>query len=128
MAQRLVLERGFAGTSVDAVITEAATTKGAFFHHFPSKHDLGQRLLERYAAEDERTLEEVMALAEAESEDPAEQIVAFVAHLEAAAAELAALQTGCLFASFIYERGLPVDAGEDVIRGSILLWRARVLE
>ena len=49
-AQRIVLERGFAATSVDAVLEEAPATKGAFFHHFPSKNDLGRALLKRYAA------------------------------------------------------------------------------
>ena len=46
-AQGLVLERGFAGTSVDDVLSEAASTKGAFFHHFSSKAELGRALVER---------------------------------------------------------------------------------
>ena len=56
-AQGLVLERGFAGTSIDAVLDEASVTKGAFFHHFPSKDELGRVLLERYAATEEQTLD-----------------------------------------------------------------------
>ena len=36
-AQALVLKQGYAGTSVDDVIAAAGTTKGGFFHHFPSK-------------------------------------------------------------------------------------------
>ena len=82
-AQRLVLERGFAATSVDAVITEASTSKGGFFHHFHSKNELGLALLERYAAADKRLLEEFMADAEAETDDPAEQLVAFVRRFRA---------------------------------------------
>lgn len=38
---KLVREQGFAATSVDALCAEAGVTKGAFFHHFPSKEALG---------------------------------------------------------------------------------------
>ena len=127
-AQRIVLERGFAATSVDAVLAEAPATKGAFFHHFPSKNELGRALLERYAAADERMLDDFMAVAEAESDDPAAQLVAFVRHFEHAAGELAPTQPGCLFVSFIYESQLAGDGEDDLIAASIRHWRTRLLE
>jgi TetR/AcrR family transcriptional regulator, transcriptional repressor for nem operon len=127
-AQRLVLERGFAATSVDAVLAEAPATKGAFFHHFPSKDQLGRALLERYAAADERLMDDFMAAAEAESDDPAEQLIAFVRLFEDAAGELAPVQPGCLFVSFIYERQLAGTGEDDSIARSILYWRTRLLE
>src|SRR5687767_14570951 len=127
-AGRIVLERGFAGTSVDAVLAEASVTKGAFFHHFPSKNELGRALLERYAAADERMLDDVMAAAEADSDDPGEQVVAFIRHFEEAADELASAAPGCLFVSFIYERQLAGDGDDDLIAGSIRHWRERLLE
>lgn len=40
-AIKLVRARGFAATSVDDLCREAGVTKGAFFHHFPSKEALG---------------------------------------------------------------------------------------
>jgi TetR/AcrR family transcriptional regulator, transcriptional repressor for nem operon len=127
-AQRIVLERGFAATSVDAVLAEAPATKGAFFHHFPSKNELGRALLERYAAADERMLDDFMAAAEAESDDPADQLVAFLRHYEQVAAELAPTQPGCLFVSFIYERQLAGAGEDDLIASSIRHWRTRLLE
>src|SRR5215203_4779625 len=126
-AQRLVLERGFAGTSVDAVLSEASVTKGGFFHHFPSKQALGLALVERYAAVDLQALEDFMGGAEASSDDPAEQLVAFVRRFEEAAVELAAVQPGCLFASFVYERALAAPGTEEIIAHSIETWRKRVL-
>jgi TetR/AcrR family transcriptional regulator, transcriptional repressor for nem operon len=126
-AQRIV-QGGFAATSVDAVLAQAPATKGAFFHHFPSKNDVGRALLERYAAADERVLEDFLALAEAESDDPAEQLVAFVRRFEHAADELAPTQPGCLFVSFIYESQLVGDGEGDLIAASILHWRTRLLE
>ena len=126
-AQRIVLERGFAATSVDAVLAQAPATKGAFFHHFPSKNALGRALLERYAAADAQMLDDFMAVAEAQSEDPAEQLVALVRHFEHAADELAPTQPGCLFVSFIYESQLAGDGDYDLIATSIRHWRMRLL-
>ena len=126
-AQRLVLDRGFAATSIDAVLAEAPATKGGFFHHFPSKIDLGRALVERYAAADERMLHDFMALAEGESDDPAEQLVAFLRHFEQVADELAPTQPGCLFVSFIYESQLGGDGEDDIIATSIRHWRTRLL-
>lgn len=40
-AVALVRARGFAATSVDELCRAAGVTKGAFFHHFPSKEALG---------------------------------------------------------------------------------------
>ena len=41
---KLVRQRGFAGTSVDQLCSEAGVSKGAFFHHFASKEALGVAL------------------------------------------------------------------------------------
>jgi TetR/AcrR family transcriptional repressor of nem operon len=127
-AQGLILERGFAGTSVDAVLAAAPASKGAFFHHFASKNDLAQALLERYASEDLRMLEQFMSAAEAQTDEPAEQLLAFVRQFEQAADELAPTQPGCLFASFIYESQLIREGDDDVIGDTVLVWRARLLE
>jgi TetR/AcrR family transcriptional repressor of nem operon len=122
-----VLERGFAGTSVDAVLAEASVTKGAFFHHFPSKQALGLALVERYAAVDLQALEDFMGGAEASSDDPAEQMVAFVRLFEEAVVGLAAVQPGCLFGSFVYERELAAPGTDEIIAHSIHTWRERLV-
>lgn len=49
-ARSLVRARGFAGTSVDDLCAAAGVTKGAFFHHFPSKEALGVALVEDWTA------------------------------------------------------------------------------
>src|SRR5687768_1729645 len=118
-AQGLVLERGFAGTSVDAVLGVASVTKGGFFHHFPSKQALGLALVERYAEFDVQALEDFMTAAEAQVEDPAEQLVTFVRLFEEGAAELTAMQPGCLFVSFVYERDLTAPGTDEIIAATI---------
>jgi TetR/AcrR family transcriptional repressor of nem operon len=44
--RHLVRHRGFAATSVDDLCAAAGVTKGAFFHHFPSKEALGVALID----------------------------------------------------------------------------------
>jgi AcrR family transcriptional regulator len=41
-----VFTRGFQGVSVDDIVKKTSMTKGAFYHHFPSKLDLGYALVE----------------------------------------------------------------------------------
>lgn len=45
-ARSLVRHKGFAATSVDELCAAAGVTKGAFFHHFPSKEALGVALVD----------------------------------------------------------------------------------
>lgn len=42
----LVLKRGFQGVSVDDIVRETEHTKGALFHQFPTKLDLGYALVD----------------------------------------------------------------------------------
>jgi TetR/AcrR family transcriptional repressor of nem operon len=42
----LVLEHGFQGVSVDDIVGKTSLTKGAFFHHFSTKLDLGYALVD----------------------------------------------------------------------------------
>ena len=46
----LVRRKGFAATSVDDLCAAAGVTKGAFFHHFPSKEALGVALIDDWTA------------------------------------------------------------------------------
>lgn len=121
-AQHLVLRQGFAGTTVDAVIAGAGVSKGAFFHHFTSKADLGRAMLERYAEADIRILSSFMARAEARSDEPGQQLLDFVGAFEEAADEMFT-QPGCLFVSFVYERMPGGEEAERIIRANIELWR-----
>ncbi len=42
----LVLKHGFQGVSIDDIVRETDHTKGAFFHQFPTKRDLGYALVD----------------------------------------------------------------------------------
>jgi len=49
-AVRLVREKGYAATTVDELCAAAGVTKGAFFHHFPSKDALGEAAADHWSA------------------------------------------------------------------------------
>ena len=127
-AQRLVLEQGFAATSVDEVIDAAESSKGAFFHHFATKNDLARALVERYAAADIDHLETFMTRAEADSDDPALQLIAFVRLFEEEADAIVAAQPSCLYVSFMYDRQLYEDGTTDLIVNSVDAWRTTLHE
>lgn len=127
-ASTLVVERGFAATTVDAVLEAAGTTKGAFFHHFASKAALGYALVERYAAGDVALLEKFIGAAEESCDDPAEQVVAFLRLFEDAANTLAHEESGCLYVSFIQQSQLVDDTTIDLIVAAVLTWRERLSE
>jgi TetR/AcrR family transcriptional repressor of nem operon len=127
-AQQLVMQRGFSATTVDAVLDVAGASKGAFFHHFTSKADLGRVLVERYARADGELLEHLMAEAESRTPDPAEQLIQFVAAFEAGLEDLSLAQPGCLFVSFLYEQFPGQEETQKLILDDILRWRERILD
>ena len=122
-AERLVIENGFAATTVDQVIAESGTSKGSFFHHFESKMDLARSLVARYAAADIANLDDALAKARAQTGDPAEQVIAFVRVFEDGADELMSAQSSCLYVSILTERQLARSGTAEQIVAAIEAWR-----
>ena len=44
----IIREKGYAATSVEELCTRAGVTKGAFFHHFPTKDSLAVAAANRW--------------------------------------------------------------------------------
>lgn len=126
-AEDLILERGFAGTPIDDVLDLAGVTKGAFFHHFPSKQELARALIDRYARLDLGHLEEKMRRAEELSTDPLQQLLVFVGLFREEAEVLTQPYPGCLMGSYCYEAGLFDATVMDIIRDTMKTWRERLL-
>jgi TetR/AcrR family transcriptional repressor of nem operon len=126
-ALELILDHGFGSTSVDAVVTRAGITKGAFFHHFASKADLSRALVDRYAAMDQEHFRQMLARAQALATDPLQQLLVLIALYEEEFNALDAPFPGCLFASFIYEKKLFDEGTLEVLRASTLFWRAELM-
>jgi len=122
-AEHLVIEQGFAATSVEQVIAAADSSKGAFFNHFPTKTALAAALVERYVEGDIAHLDAGLAAAEAVSDDPAEQLVHFVRSFEEEGDALLAAQSSCLYVSILTERQLVDDGTAEPIVRAIDAWR-----
>lgn len=122
-AETLVLEQGFAGTSVDAIIGQAGVTKGAFFHHFSSKLDLAHALIERFANLDQGHLFGKLERAEKLQKDPLQQILIFIGLFIEEAEIVTQPAPGCLMGSYVYEAGLFDDHILKLIQDNMLIWR-----
>lgn len=121
-AQALVLERGFAATPVDEIIRATDLTKGAFFHHFPSKADLAQALLQRYAAEDLSLFDRLSERADELSDDPLQRTLLFLSLFEEFVENMPDPFPGCMFASYIYEGQQFGTSVHDLIESALKHW------
>ncbi|SHF57337.1 transcriptional regulator, TetR family [Fodinibius roseus] len=127
-AESIILDKGFGGTTVSNVIEQAGVSKGAFFHHFSSKAELGEELVQRYADQDAEHLEQTLRKAEGLSDDPLQQMLIFIKLFEQEIESLEKPFPGCLFASYLQQSELFDPNILDIIRESMLLWRTRVLD
>ena len=103
VAQRLILQKGYAGTAIDEIVYEAEITKGGFFYHFKNRNDLARALMLRYLEEDERIFRGLVAEAHALVDDPLQRVLAFLKLLADMLGKLDDTHPGCLAASFTYE-------------------------
>ena len=67
-ARRLFAEKGFAATSTEEILSVAEVSRGAMYHHFPSKTDLFQATFEQ--VEDDLTARVLDAAAAGGETDP----------------------------------------------------------
>ncbi|HKP90622.1 MAG TPA: TetR/AcrR family transcriptional regulator [Thermoleophilaceae bacterium] len=70
VAERLFTELGYEATSIATVLAETGVSRGAFYHHFPSKEVLFETVLESVEARVAATLR----AAAAKEKDPTEAI------------------------------------------------------
>jgi TetR/AcrR family transcriptional repressor of nem operon len=126
VAQQMVLEVGLTGTSVERVIEGAGVTKGTFFYHFKTKHDLAAALIERYAQEDQTHFREFMQKAEQLARDPLQQVLIFIGLFIEMTEKLEDPFPGCLYAAYCYQSGA---ISQDVMRQVVQMmhfWRDRL--
>lgn len=122
-SEALMLEKGFAGTSLTDILAATNLTKGAFFHHFEDKQALGRAVLERYALNDYALFEEWSARADRLSDDPLERCLIFLKLFEEFLDALSVPSSGCVFASFAYEAGNFGPDSHAYIRERLTLWQ-----
>ena len=121
-AERLMERNGFAATSVDQILEESGSSKGAFFHHFPSKRALAHALVGRYVDADLGMLEGGLAAVE-DVADPVERALAFLRHYEQWAEDLVSEDSACLYIAVLTERDLLDEETSAEIDRALRAWR-----
>ena len=123
-AESLILERGYAGMSIDELLRHTDLAKGAFFHHFKSKADLASAVLERYAANDLALFLDFSERADRLSDDPLERVIIFLRLFEEFLDDLGKPFPGCIFAAYTYSRDQFGPDAHSFIARSLDRWRA----
>jgi len=122
-AKAMILSRGFAGTSVDGLIQSLGMTKGAFFHHFDSKSDLAEHLVQRFADDGIALFQSFRARAEKFSDDPLQQFLLIINLYTELFEGLTEPYPGCLLAAYVYELQLFEDDLKPVITAEFRMIR-----
>ncbi|MCB1500342.1 MAG: TetR/AcrR family transcriptional regulator [Bauldia sp.] len=121
-ARVLVMEKGFAATSIDEILGAAGLTKGAFFHYFKGKKDLARELVEWHARKDLEMFERFAAEAEARTSDPLEKVVLFLEAFEAYVGNSDDPSPGCMYAVYTYESMQFEPAVRDLVADVLRQW------
>lgn len=126
-AESIVLKRGYAGTTIEDIIENAAITKGGFFYHFNGKAELARALIERYIQMDTDVFRSFSERADRLSEDPLQQTLIFLNLFTEMVAGMTEVHPGCLAAAFTYEIQQFDDGIRERIREGMLDWRMIML-
>lgn len=114
----LVFRNGFQGVSVDDIVRQTSLTKGAFYHQFPTKLDLGYALVEEVIQPMilDRWIRPLDRF-----ENPVEGILAQIEE-NIGGADPKDLRLGCPLNNLVQEMA-PVDAGfKKRLQAALQLW------
>ncbi len=128
VAETSVLEKGFAGTSIEELIAAVGITKGGFFYHFRDKGELAKALLVRYVAREDTLFDELFARADKLNEDPLHGFLVGLKMLSEMMADLPSGHPGCLVAAYCYQDRLFDKEVRDLNAAAVLNWRKRFKE
>lgn len=127
-AETAVLEKGFAGTSIDELIAAVGITKSGFFYHFGDKGELAKALLVRYVEREDFLFDDLFSRADELNEDPLHGFLVGLKMLSEMLADLPGGHPGCLVASYCYQDRLFDKEVRDLNAAAILNWRRRFRE
>jgi len=127
-AEMSVLEKGFAGTSIDELIAAVGLTKSGFFHHFKDKGELAKALLVRYVERENDLFGDLFQRADALNEDPLHGFLVALKMMAEMMADLPGGHPGCLVAAYCYQDRLFDKEVRDLNAAALLGWRDRFKE
>ena len=125
LAEQLVLQKGFASTSIEELIAGVGITKSGFFYHFKDKNDLARELMQRYLDENARQLDDIFNRAAELHEDP---LASFLIGLKLFAElmdKVHDVHPGCIAAAVVYQDQLFDAEVRALSAEGFLAWRKR---
>ncbi|MBO9519004.1 MAG: TetR/AcrR family transcriptional regulator [Porphyrobacter sp.] len=122
-----IIQKGFAGTSIDELVEATGITKSGFFYHFRDKSDLARQLLVRFLAEDDAVIDSLKARAEQLVDDPLQQFLLFLNLYAELVDEMDALHPGCLVAAVVYQEQVFDSEVRRLNSEAVMRWRERFL-
>jgi TetR/AcrR family transcriptional regulator, transcriptional repressor for nem operon len=124
-AERAVLAKGFAATSIEELIAQVGITKSGFFYHFGDKGGLAKAMMERHLAHDRAILDDVFGRGDALNEDPLHGFLVGLQLFAEMMGQLREAHPGCLAAAFTYQDQQFNREVHELNRQGVLAWRAR---
>lgn len=122
-SKEIILKRGFSGTSIEDILQATGLTKGAFFYHFKSKHELAHALIERTWQNDLELFRGFAARARELSDDPLQAALIFVKLFEEVLEANRHDPIACIFASYLYECEHFSDETRAFIEQGLMEWK-----
>lgn len=125
LAEQLVLQKGFASTSIEELIAGVGITKSGFFYHFKDKNDLARALMQRYLEENARQLDDIFNRAAELHDDP---LASFLIGLKLFAElmdKVHDVHPGCIAAAVVYQDQLFDAEVRAMSAEGFLAWRKR---
>ncbi len=123
-AKKLVMQKGFAGTSIDDILENGGFSKGAFFHHFKSKAELAEELVRWHSAQDLAMFRTLAAQVEARRDDPLDQMMLFLKLFEDYISNSEDPSPGCMYAVYTYESMQFAPEVRDFVSDTLRDWTA----
>jgi AcrR family transcriptional regulator len=124
-AEAAVLDKGFAGTSIDELIAAVGITKSGFFYHFRDKGELAKALLIRYIERENELFGELFRRADELNEDPLHGFLVALKMMSEMMSDLPSGHPGCLVAAYCYQDRLFDREIRELNAAAVLGWRKR---
>ena len=125
LAEQLVLQKGFASTSIEELIAGVGITKSGFFYHFKDKNDLARELMQRYLDENARQLDDIFNRAAELHDDPLASFLIGLKLFAEMMGKVHDVHPGCLAASVCYQDQLFDQEIRTLNADGMLAWRKR---
>lgn len=122
-AEKSILCKGFASTSIDELIVSVGISKSGFFYHFKDKNELAKALLLRYLEREDQMFDDLFKRADELNNDPLHGFLIVLKLLAEAFENLDDVHPGCIVASYCYQDRLFNQEIRDLTSAGVLRWR-----